>query len=237
VRILSGIILVLSLFVSAGSAVDLPDQQNTVNDYANVIDQTTVQTIRTLSAEIYKSKGVNLKIAIVMTTAPDDPYVFGRALYAKWDMGRTDRGTDRGVLMLITVFERKARLIVGEDIDFVLPAATREKVEWTVLSGMTRGDFSKGVLLGGVALSDLLLKDWPKPDVPVEGQIDWADAFRKILALFAVSLMLTYVVGGGMPMLAAIMIGGIFGYVSLSLVGMIIGGSLGFFLSLGKHSQ
>jgi len=235
VRIL--LIVAVMLLAVAGSAVELPDPQNTVNDYPNVINETTKQTIRTLSAEIHKLKSVNFKIAIVMTTAPDDPYVFGRALYSKWDLGNAGMVGDRGVLMIVSVFERKARIIVGEDIAFVLPSSTCEKIEWTVLSGMTRGDFSRGVLLGGVAISDLLLKDWPKMDRATEGGIDWADAFRKFLALFAVSLMLTYVVGGGLSMIAAIMIGGLFGYVSLQLVGMVIGGSLGFFLSLGKHSQ
>ena len=236
-RIVAGMVFALLVLSAAGSAMDLPDPQNTVNDYPNVIDEGTKQTIRALSSQIYKSKSVNFKVAIVMTTAPDDAYVFGRALYTKWNMGHTAQGEDRGVLLLISVFERKAKIIVGSDISFVLPAASYDRIEWAAISGMTKGDFSKGVILGGVAISDLLLKDWPKHNVSNESEIDWADSFRKFLALLAVSLMLTYVVGGGLSMLAAIMIGGLFGFFSLNMVGMVIGGSLGFFLSLGKYSQ
>jgi uncharacterized membrane protein YgcG len=236
VRPVYSIVIGLVLLTGIACAVELPDPQDTVNDYFNVINNDTKQTVRSLSTQISSLKAVNFKVALVMTTAPEDPYVFGRALYAKWNLGQTRLQGDRGVLLFVSVFERQAKIIVGQDIDYVLPQSGRDHIEWTVLQGMSNGDFSKGVLLGSLAISDIFLKEWPRAG-KTEQSVDLADAFRKFLALLAAAILLTYVVGGSMTMMLTIMIGGLFGFISVNILGMAIGAGLGFLISIGRHSK
>ena len=217
-------------------SADLPALEDTVSDSLNLISPGSKQAIRSLASELAAEKQINLKIALVVSTDQADSGNFGKALYNCWKMGSANPAFDRGLLVLVSISDRKVNILAGEGLKSVMTNDTIDKMEWNIISAISSGDFSRGILMGTIALTDLMMKENPKPTGKVP-KLSWGALIVVGLPLIIISLILAIVVGGGFGTGFATFVGGIFGFLTLGVYGMILGGALGFFLSLGKDHK
>jgi len=217
-------------------SADLPALDDTVSDSLNLISPGSKQAIRSLASELAAEKQINLKIALLVSTDHSDISSFGKTLYNYWNMGSTNPDFDRGLLILVSISDRKVNIVAGEGLKNVMTQSTIDKIEWNIISAVSSGDFSKGILMGTIAIADLLMKENPKP-AGNDSKLSWGALIAVGLPLIIISLILAIVVGGGFATGFATFVGGIFGFLTLGVYGMVLGGALGFFLSLGKEHK
>ena len=106
--------------VAVFAAEKYPAHRGAVNDFANVIDQDNAAKMEALAREVLEKTGT----AIVVVTVPtigegEETSLYVNGLYKAWGIGK--KGEDKGVLIFLTVKERKIRIETGYGVEGILP--------------------------------------------------------------------------------------------------------------------
>lgn len=153
------IMAVMCLFAwSARAERPFPKPVGLVNDFAGVISPEYRQKIGALAEEVLRKTGT----AIVVVTMPDiggaeyNDYV--NRLYSAWGIGK--KGEDKGVLIFVTLKERKMRIETGYGVEGILPdglvGAIRDKY---MVPYLTKGRFGEGLYNGTLAVAQVIAKN------------------------------------------------------------------------------
>ena len=102
------------------AAEKYPQRRGVVNDFANVIDQVSAAKMEALAREVLQKTGT----AVVVVTVPtigenEETSLYVNGLYKAWGIGK--KGEDKGVLIFLTVKERKVRIETGYGVEGILP--------------------------------------------------------------------------------------------------------------------
>ncbi len=105
---------------SVFAAEKYPPPRGAVNDFANVIDQDSAAKMESLAREVLEKTGT----AVVVVTVPtigegEETSLYVNGLYKAWGIGK--KGVDKGVLIFLTVKERKIRIETGYGVEGILP--------------------------------------------------------------------------------------------------------------------
>jgi len=97
----------------------IPKPRGLVNDFAGVIPKSYEQKIFSITAELLQKTSIPL----VIVTMPDidgaEYNDYANRLYSRWGIGKA--GEDKGVLIFVTVKERKMRIETGYGVEGILP--------------------------------------------------------------------------------------------------------------------
>ena len=144
-----------------------PKPKGLVNDFANVISQSHEQTITELTTELLNKT----EIPVVLVTMPDiggeDYTEYANRLYEAWGIGK--KGEDKGVLIFVTVKERKMRIEVGYGLEGILPDGRAGEIRDRYMTPYLRkNQFGEGLLSGTLAVSQIIAED---AGVQLTGQV------------------------------------------------------------------
>ncbi len=151
----SGILLFLilvSCLVPPGYAqVRIPERRGLVNDFANVIPSAQEQQLLGVTSELLRKS----EIPVVVVTMPNiegaEYNDYANRLYEQWGIGK--KGEDKGVLVFVTVEERKMRIEVGYGLEGVIPDGLAGEIRDTYMIPFLRQDrFGEGILNGTMAI-------------------------------------------------------------------------------------
>jgi len=157
------IFIVLSLFVFTGIGFceepELPRYTGYVNDYADILSDRTEAAITALSEEIENKTTSQLAILTVNTTSPLDIEAYAVKLFEKWGIGQ--KGKNNGVLVLVAVKDRKARIEVGYGLEGAIPDGLAINIiDKSMIPFFKNGDYDAGVLQAAVAISKLIANEY-----------------------------------------------------------------------------
>ena len=146
---------------------DFPKPGGLVNDFANVIPQSYEQKLTSITAELLNKTG----IPVVLVTMPDiggaDYNDYANRLYEAWGIGK--RGEDKGVLIFVTIKERKMRIEVGYGLEGILPDGLAGEIRDRYMTPYLKENrFGEGLLNGTLAISEIIAKD---AGVKLTGQV------------------------------------------------------------------
>ena len=114
-------LLLLLLFASLSFALDLPSlqPQGHVSDFAQILDPNVKQSIEDYCRRVQAS--TKAEIAIVTLPRLDGEPIedIANSLYRRWGIGQ--KGSNEGVLFLISIEDRRTRLEVGYGLEGVIP--------------------------------------------------------------------------------------------------------------------
>ncbi len=125
----------------------LPARTGYVNDFAQVVDDTTRQRLDTILDNLKKRSGIELNLATVQTTGNQDIFAFSRQLAGDWGIG--SRGSSKKTLLLVVsvdekaVFTQLSRSVQGE-----LPEGILGELNQRVRGSISSGHFSQGLTDG-----------------------------------------------------------------------------------------
>jgi len=151
-----------ALFVFlAGSAQGerpFPKPVGAVNDFANVIPPSMESTMEALSRELLQKTGT----ALVVVSMPDiggaEYNDYANRLYESWGIGK--KGEDRGVLVFITIQERKMRIETGYGVEGILPDGLVGEIRDRYMIPYFRNDrFGEGLLNGTLAIAQVIARE------------------------------------------------------------------------------
>jgi uncharacterized protein len=139
--------LLTSLSVAHGAEYPRYTSNFYVNDFANVLDSSTENSISSTARQLDD----NLRAQVVVVTLPDlegqslEEYATG--LFRDWGIGSAE--SNNGVLLLVDVGGRQSRIEVGYGLEGALPDGKTGRIQdsW-MLPYFKEDDYSQGILLG-----------------------------------------------------------------------------------------
>ncbi len=163
------IVLIFILFLAGPVRAErpFPDPVGPVNDFAHVIPPAYAQKIETITRELYQKAGV----PVVIVTMPDiegyEYNEYANRLYEKWGIGQ--KGKDKGVLIFVTVKERKMRIETGYGVEGILPDGLCGEIrDKYMVPFLKKGDYGQGLLNGTIAVARIIARD---SGVKLTGQV------------------------------------------------------------------
>ncbi|KQC06564.1 MAG: hypothetical protein APR62_07675 [Smithella sp. SDB] len=153
-------VLFAVLMAAAAFAVqDYPAPHGAVNDFANVIDPENSSKMEALAREVLEKTGTAVVVATVPSIGENQDYnLYANELYKTWGIGK--KGEDKGVLIFLTVKERKIRIETGYGVEGILPdGLVGEILDKYVVPFLKEGNYGKGLYNAMYACSAYLAKD------------------------------------------------------------------------------
>lgn len=130
-----------------------------VNDFANVIDAENAAKMEALAREVLQKTGTAVVVATVPTIGENEDYnMYANGLYKAWGIGK--KGEDKGVLIFLTVKERKIRIETGYGVEGILPdGRVGEILDKYVVPFLKEGNYGKGLYNAMYACSAYIAKE------------------------------------------------------------------------------
>lgn len=158
------ILLLVVLFFALTSAAAFaaekyPEPRGAVNDFANVIDAENAAKMESLAQEVLQKTGTAVVVATVPSIGENEDYnMYANGLYQAWGIGK--KGEDKGVLIFLTVKERKIRIETGYGVEGILPdGRVGEILDNYVVPFLKEGNYGKGLYNAMYACSAYIAKE------------------------------------------------------------------------------
>ncbi|UCE18643.1 MAG: TPM domain-containing protein [Gemmatimonadota bacterium] len=107
------------LFAAPATAQEFPRPVGYVNDFANILPSSDKQRMTDLIAELKEKTGAEVAVATMPDIGGEEYTDYANRLYEAWGLGQ--KGKDNGVLIFLTLKERKIRIEVGYGFEGILP--------------------------------------------------------------------------------------------------------------------
>lgn len=158
--VLTGCLLLLSWPLEAAARIPpVPTRDIYAQDYANVLSKETESRINRLSTELQSRTGA--QIAVVTIRSLDGPSIeeYSLELFRKWGIG--DRKKNNGVLILISVAEKRSRIEIGYGLEGALPDAKTGRIQDDAMrAAIVAGDFNSAAMNGYLAVLQEVAKEY-----------------------------------------------------------------------------
>lgn len=133
--------LLISIPAWAGFVV--PATPYPVNDYAGVLSVTGKEGIAKKIVGLKQELGVQVGVLIVPTLDGSDIVTAAEQVMGKWKLGSKDK--DDGILLMLSISDRKSRIEVGRGLEGVLTDAQSKEILYSMRSFLRSGDYDGAV--------------------------------------------------------------------------------------------
>ena len=158
-RLMLAVVFLLPLQIAMAESVSsLPKPNDYVNDYAHVLSPDTVAKLDRICAELDHSQA-NAQVAVVTVRNLDgqDAADWANELEDKWKMGK--KGSDRGVLVLMAVDDRKYRIDVGYGLEGILNDAKVGDIGRAMVPALREKDYDAAIFGAVGRLAQVIATD------------------------------------------------------------------------------
>ena len=139
----------------------LPKPTDYVSDFAHVMSPGVIQQLNRTCGQV--DHQATAQIAVVTVTTLDDESIeqYAVDLYQAWGLGKKGikEGSDRGVLILIAVKDRKRFISTGYGLESILPDATVSAIGRQMVPMLRNNDFDGAMTLAVGQISQIIAKD------------------------------------------------------------------------------
>jgi uncharacterized protein len=137
---------------------DFPEPRGYVNDFARVISSPQAGQIDAICRELEQKTSAELAVVTVDSIGDEDYIEYANRLFEKWGIGK--KGRDNGILLFVTLRERRVRIEVGYGLEGIIPDVTAGRIlDEYVIPEFRRGDYGVGLLAGTRAIAGVIAAD------------------------------------------------------------------------------
>ena len=110
-----------ALVAAAAGAVDWNGlkPQGYISDFAGVIDSGSRQQLETYCATVERSTGAQMALVTIASLQGEPLEDVANTIFRAWGVGK--KGTNEGILLLLSIQDRRSRLEVGYGLEPILP--------------------------------------------------------------------------------------------------------------------
>ena len=146
----------LLLFCATAVAqVAVPALSQRVTDTTGTLDGAAVQRLEAPLAALEASKGAQIAVLVVPTTAPETIEQYALRAFEGWKLGR--QGVDDGILLVVAKDDRTVRIEVGYGLEGAVPdVAANRVIQEYLVPRFREGDFAGGLEAAVGALAKLV---------------------------------------------------------------------------------
>ncbi len=163
--------LVLALVLRAEPVSQL-HPSGYVNDFARVLDQSTIAQLDSICQQIDQKAHAQITVVTVHSLDGSDIESFAVDLFKKWAIG--SKSTNRGVLILLAVQDRRYRTEVGYGLEPILPDGKVGGFGREAVPFLRRNDYGGAVSLMTSRVADVIAQDagiqlaGARPQIPAQ---------------------------------------------------------------------
>jgi len=201
-----------------------------VSDYAGVLSQSDGTSLESAIRSYEQQTGNEIGVAVIDSLKGGDIDDFANKLFAKWGVGKKDK--DNGVLLLVSIQDRAARIEVGYELEPKLTDALAGRIlREQMFPSFKQGRYGEGIALavGGIIS---IAKGEQQGNSDVEATSGPGNKMAEGVAALnlpfwvplIVAATLTFLMGGG---IGAKKVGLIFQSAALSIMAGLIFGNIG----------
>jgi uncharacterized protein len=225
----------LLLALPAAAEVAVPPLAARVTDLTGTLSASQIQTLESRLRDFERAKGSQIAVLMLPSTEPETIEQYSIRVAESWKIGRAR--VDDGVILVIAKNDRKLRIEVGRGLEGAIPDALAKRIVSDVIAPHFKsGDFFGGVSAGCDALMKLIEGEaLPTPrsrQVDLRG-IDFQTIFWLFVALVLGDAIFRRVLG---RVAGATVSGALVGAIVWFAVGVlafaVVGGLIGFFITL-----
>ena len=133
------------------------DPHGYVNDFAGVLNATTVEGLTQLSTEVDQKAKAQIAVVTIKTLEGDTVEDFANHLFQKWGVG--NKGTDRGVMVLLATDDHKYWTEVGYGLEPILPDGKVGGFGRSMLPLLRQGNYNSAVLQMVSQIAQVIAQD------------------------------------------------------------------------------
>lgn len=111
-------ILTLPYFVKGASNIPVPTKLKYINDYVGIVDEGSKNYIVSLGSELENKTGSQAAVVIISSLEGKDIESYSNELFRSWGIGQ--KGKDNGLLILLSINDKKWRVEVGRELEGVI---------------------------------------------------------------------------------------------------------------------
>ncbi len=152
------LVLCLIPILAAWAELPVPKPVGLVNDFAQVIDPAYREKIAAVTGELLQKTGVPVVVVTMADIGGAEYNEYANRLYTAWGIGK--KGEDKGVLIFVTVKERKMRIETGYGVEGILPDGLVGEIRDRYMVPYLKEDkFGEGLFAGASAVSRIIAKN------------------------------------------------------------------------------
>ena len=152
-----GVFVSAALLCASAEPIASLHATNYVNDFAGVLNATTVTSLNALCQEVEEKAKAQIAVVTVKSTDGQDAFDYGVALYQAWGIGK--KGSDRGVLILLATQDHKYYTNVGYGLEAILPDGKVGGFGREMVPYLRAGDYNGAVSLITTRVASVIAQD------------------------------------------------------------------------------
>jgi uncharacterized protein len=149
--------ILLSPFAHAEKVADLPEPTGYVNDFAGVLSPEGKTQMVGLCSGLREKAGVTVVVVTVKTLEGQSVDSFASQLFNRWKIGNKE--TNRGVLLLLAIHDRKWRIEVGYGLESTLTDALAKDIGTSMVPDLRLARYDDAVMLGLHGIAKIVVED------------------------------------------------------------------------------
>jgi len=156
-------IIILSLLTLQLFSLRVPKLKGYVNDYANILSSNEESSLDNFLQEFERSTSSQVALLTIESLKGENLEDYSIRVVDEWKLGQ--KGKDNGVLLLISMQEKKMRIEVGYGAEGVLTdAKSRYIIDNYIVPDFKRGNFFAGISSGIGKITGTISKEFTISD-------------------------------------------------------------------------
>jgi len=128
-----------------------------VNDFAHALDPKAVAQMEEICRQVDQKAHAQIALVTMHSLDGSDIESYAVDLFKKWGIG--DKASNRGVLILYAIDDRKSRIEVGYGLEPILPDGKVGSFQREAIPFMQSGNYSQALLVVTSRVADVIAKD------------------------------------------------------------------------------
>jgi uncharacterized protein len=151
------LVVIATPFLRAERVQDLPQPTNYVSDLAGVLSPQTIQGLNALCRQVDLQAHAQIAVVTVKSLDGEPIEDFTTALEDKWKVGA--KGTDRGVILVFAIQDRKRRIETGYGLEGILPDSKVGVIGRSIVPQLQAGDYNAAISSAVVQVAQIIAAD------------------------------------------------------------------------------
>lgn len=204
IAVFTAALLIASVALFGAYAADIPKPTNKffVNDFANVISSEDEMKMLQQGATLYNKFGAQVVVVTIKSLDGESLEAYSLEMARSWGIG--SKKDDNGILLLLSVDERKVRIEVGTGLEGALPdSKTGRILDAYGIDYFKKDNFSQGLAsVYSSLVNEVYIEYGAEPEEgytpisQIESENDDSDVTQIILAIPFLIVLLIALFGG-----------------------------------------
>lgn len=192
---------------------EFPDPLGYVSDFAEIISDQDEAQMTSVISELKEKTTAEIAVVTMPDIGGQSEEIYANELFRAWGIGV--KGKDNGILLFLTMRERRFRIETGYGLEGILPDGLLGQIaDERIVPFLREGQYGEGLLSGTLAVAQIIAADAgvelsSVTDLPPPPTTTRRGTKPFWIPFFLVILLIFLIFGGRMGLLPLLLLGGL----------------------------